>query len=398
MPRKIINLLFILLFFGISCVYMVFGIVSAKDKNEYENRKAEKFPVITFESVMDGSFQRTVEDAFSDQIPYAEDIKKYYNLISGAFKDRLLKKELEENPYRYFSYNNLRLFGTDHIVFWTLTMDTENEDGLTVKEQLDLKADNLSLAVKQNKDTQFYLYFIEKDTDINFETGEKLGAYEYLKRKLPREIKTAKYEISDYETFRENFYLTDHHWNHDGAYKGYLELCKLLSINEPAIEKGELCEIMEFSGSKVKFAGVEGKSEMLYAYDYDYPEMSFIINGYPADSYGNEDVWFGDGEKPKSVNYSEFYGGDEGEIIVSSDKWYEESLLIIGESFDNSILKLLASHYGSVYAVDLRYYKAYMGKDFSLSQYLENNNIDKVLLMGNVDYFTMSDFNIGEEN
>lgn len=400
MPRKIINIIFILLFFGISCVYMSFAFASAKDKNEYENRKADKFPAISWESVMDGSFQSSVEKAFSDQIPHAEDMKKYYNFLSGAFKDSLMKKELEENPGRYFAYNNLRLFGSDHIVFWTLTMDTvsDTENNLTVKDLLDQKIENLKLAAKQNPKTKFYLYFIEKDTDIDFETGEKLGAYEYLKAKLPGKFVSAKYEIDSYETFRENFFLTDHHWNHKGSYKGYLELLELLGIEDAPLEKGEEQEIMMFSGSKVKFAGVEGKEEMMYAYDYDYPEMTYIINGYPAPGYGSEKLYLDGGEDaPDEVTYSDFYGGDEGEIIISSDKWYKESLLILGESFDNAVLKLLASHYGSVHAVDLRYYSAYMGKEFSLSEYLENNNIDKVLLMGNVDYFTMSDFNIGEE-
>lgn len=399
MPRKIVNIIFIFLFFGISCVCMSFALISPKDKNEYENRKADKFPAVSWNSVIDGSFQSSAEKAFNDQIPYAEDMKKNYNLISASFKDSFMKKQLEENPYRYFEYNNLRLFGSDHIVFWTLTLDTvsDTDTGLTIRELLDKKAKNLNIAVKKNRDVQFYLYFIEKDTDIDFETGEKLGAYEYLKDKLSKGYKCAKYEISDYETFRENFYLTDHHWNHTGAYKGYLELRELLGIEEAAIVPGEEKEILEFSGSKVKFAGVEGKKEMMYAYDYDYPEMDFVINGNPQENYGTEHIWFSDAEKPDKISYSDFYGGDEGEIIISTDAPGKDRLLIIGESFDNSVLKLIASHYSKVYAVDLRYYKAYMGKDFSISQYLKENAIDKVLLMGNVDYFTMSDFNIGEK-
>lgn len=399
MPRKIINTIFIFLFFGISCVYMSFALLSPKDKNEYENRKADKFPILSWNSVTDGSFQNSVEKAFNDQIPFAEDMKKNYNLISSSFKDSFLKKQLEENPFRYFAYNNLRLFGSDHIVFWTLSLDTisDTTENLTVRELLDKKAKNLNKAVKKNRDADFYLYFIEKDTDIDFETGEKLGAYEYLKDNLSKAYKCAKYEIPDYETFRENFYLTDHHWNHIGAYKGYLELHELLGIDEPVIVPGEEKEIMEFSGSKVKFAGVEGKKEMMYAYEYDLPEMDFVINGVPKENYGTEHIWFSDAEKPQMVSYSEFYGGDEGEIIISTDAWYKDRLLILGESFDNSVLKLIAAHYNKLYAVDLRYYKAYMGKDFSISEYLKENNIGKVLLMGNVDYFTMSDFNIGEE-
>ena len=72
----------------------------------------------------------------------------------------------------------------------------------------------------------------------------------------------------------------------------------------------------------------------------------------------------------------------------------KENVLIIGESFDNAILKLIASHFNKTFSVDLRYYKAYMGKDFSLSSYLTENDINKVLFIGNIDYFIGSDFEV----
>ena len=59
---------------------------------------------------------------------------------------------------------------------------------------------------------------------------------------------------------------------------------------------------------------------------------------------------------------------------------------------DNAILKLLASHFDRTYSVDLRYYRNYMGSGFSLSDYLRRNNITKVLLIGNVDYYISPDF------
>ena len=69
-----------------------------------------------------------------------------------------------------------------------------------------------------------------------------------------------------------------------------------------------------------------------------------------------------------------------------------ENVLVIGESYDNAILKLLASHFGRTYSVDLRYYRNYLGSDFSLSDYLRRNSITKVLLIGNVDYYISPDF------
>ena len=42
----------------------------------------------------------------------------------------------------------------------------------------------------------------------------------------------------------------------------------------------------------------------------------------------------------------------------------------------------------------LRYYEAKMVQSFDFSQYLQEHNISKVLLIGNIDYFVMDEFSI----
>ena len=69
-------------------------------------------------------------------------------------------------------------------------------------------------------------------------------------------------------------------------------------------------------------------------------------------------------------------------------------ILIVGESYDNALLKLLASHFNKTYSIDLRNYERENNKKFNYLEYLNDNNIDKVLLIGNKDYFTMSEFNL----
>ena len=98
----------------------------------------------------------------------------------------------------------------------------------------------------------------------------------------------------------------------------------------------------------------------------------------------------------QDVSYGEFYGDDAGEIILDTGHVEKENILLIGESYDNAILKLLASHFNHTHSVDLRNYRALLGKDFQLSSYLEENHITKVLLIGNVDYFVMDEFRLGD--
>ena len=80
-------------------------------------------------------------------------------------------------------------------------------------------------------------------------------------------------------------------------------------------------------------------------------------------------------------HYRELYGADFGEIVYDykNDK---ENLLIIANSYSNSINGLIASHFNKTYIVDPRHYK-----NFNYQSYITNNNIDKVLVIGNISLF-----------
>ena len=117
--------------------------------------------------------------------------------------------------------------------------------------------------------------------------------------------------------------------------------------------------------------------------------MEITVNGAAAD-YGDQDAFL-DGLRDRPT-YGDFYGWDNGEVIFSTGRTDREDLLVIGESYDNAVLKLLASHFDHTYAVDLRYYEAHMGEEFRFSEYVEEHGITQVLLIGNLDYFAMSEF------
>ena len=120
--------------------------------------------------------------------------------------------------------------------------------------------------------------------------------------------------------------------------------------------------------------------------------MEITANGKPAGDYGDQAAFLSGARS--DITYGNFYGGDLGEIIFDTGTTGRGSLLVIGESYDNSVLKLLAAHYDRTYSIDLRYYKNYMKQDFQLSAYLAEHGIDQVLLMGNIDYLTMTEFDL----
>lgn len=315
-----------------------------KEINYYENRYANRAALPTPGSYADGTFQDQLEAALGDQTPFAERFKARYNDLSSKLTKALLKPVLENG--RYYRVGDVQLF-SDYLTYQTRDLEK-------LRPTLEERAANYNAIFAAHPDTEFYVCYIEKDTDINFETGERVYADDLLFSMLDLpEDRMLEYEIPDFAAFSEYFYRTDHHWNYLGSYRAYRELLSFLGCTDAPLE----------------------------------PTATETL-GEPADDYGRQDAVPGE----LALSYGAFYGGDDGEIIFDTGRTDRENVLVIGESYDNAILKLLASHFGRTYSVDLRYYRNYLGSDFSLSDYLRRNSITKVLLIGNVDYYISPDF------
>ena len=354
-----------------------------KQVNYYENRYAEQVAPLRAGSYLSGSFQDSMEAALADQIPFAQRAKKLYNTCSSSYLDAFMRRVLQNNPDRYINYRGMRIFGGDTLTYSTRSLSDE-------AEMLDTHVQNINQIVADNPDAAFYLYYIEKDTDIDFETGEKPGFYAYLTKNLS--IPHACFSVDSFSDFHTWFYRTDHHWNYLGSYRAYQQVLQLLDCGDAPLVPQETVTLPGLlSGSKAAQSGDASYAEPFTAYRFDYPSMQISIDGTPAADYGNQDAYF-DGSCQEPLQYSSFYGGDAGELHITTGRTDRDNLLLIGESYDNAILKLLASHFHNTYAVDLRYYSVQMGKDFHLASYLAEHDIQKVLLIGNIDYFVMQEF------
>lgn len=389
MIKKYLPRIFFIFWVGFFALCFINSVFLPNELVEYENRKANTIMPFSVMSYLDGSFQESMDSGLADQMLYAEDGKIAYNNITANYLVSAVNLVFDGTGYfdtRYINFMDMNTFGRDYLVYSMRTLDSE-------KEFLDRRIDDINRAVKDNSNADFYLYYVGKDTDINFETGEKSGVYEYIADNvdIPSE-RQGEFKIDSFDEFAKYFYRTDHHWNYEGSYKGYCEIAGLLGLDDVA-KPSELVSVADgFSGSKASTSGAETVfKEEFDAYTYDYPPMKITINGVEAQDYGKQKEYIA-GEAEEEISYSNFYGGDEGEIIFDTGNTDRDNVLIIGESYDNAVLKLLASGFNKTYSIDLRYYSYYMGEDFELSKYIEENKIDKVLLIGNIDYFDSEDF------
>lgn len=375
--KNIENKIFITLIGIIMLGGLIKPLVLEREVNYFENRPAYLMPKVTLNSYIDKTFQDDFEKAISDQIPLSNKMKiveKSMGVLTDLVYSKIVKNELINI--------NGTLLKDGYLLYNPRYLDSS-------LEYLDKKVENINKALKENPKIDFYLYYIEKDTDIDFSTNNKMNLYEHISSKLDKNITSSKFEISNFDEFKEYFYKTDHHWNYKGSYKAYTELAKLFNVS-PINYKEEVCFDIKWSGSKS--SGIGGNlvfKEDFCAYKFDFPEHTTYINNSIVNEYGNTQDYFN--KSMASIGYGSFYGGDNGLVEFDYDN-QKENLLILGESYDNAINELLSIHFNKTYNVDLRAYESDIGKEFKFQEFLKEYDIDKVLLIGNIDYFVLETF------
>lgn len=385
MRVKILNLIFLI---GVLLCLVAGGIRTfwfPKEVNEYENRYANKVSAYSAESFAAQEFQNNLENALSDQIFGSSAMKKAYHAWTADYAARMMQGVLSEHKDRYFNILGSLVFGGDQLVYAPRELEEE-------KEKLQARADCYNALIQAYPDIEFYSYYIEKDSDIHFDTGEKIGASEYYHHliDLPEKQK-AVFLIDSYDQFREYFYRTDHHWNNRGSYEGYREILQLLGCkDEPLVPSEEVTITNSFAGSKTAYLKTPYFEEPFCVYPFDFPPMDITVNGIPREDYGAQAECIE--HHPDGISYGGFYGGDEGEIILDTGRPERKNILIFGDSYDNAILKLIASHYNITYSIDFRHYERQMQTPFHLAEYLQTHHVDQILFIGNLDYFTMDVF------
>ena len=150
-----------------------------------------------------------------------------------------------------------------------------------------------------------------------------------------------------------------------------------------------------FYGSRSRISQIFDYKEPFTVYKFNFPEFT-IINDKLYDTYGNEENYFkGKYNRSRLTNhYGEFYGGDSGEVIFDFNNNDKDNLLVLGSSYTNAINKLIASHFNKTYVIDLRHYEEVMGEKFDIKRYIEENNIDKVLIIADYSFLINESFNI----
>ena len=156
------------------------------------------------------------------------------------------------------------------------------------------------------------------------------------------------------QTADAQWYRTDHHWTTEGAYAAYVKLsCHLGYTPYPtsAFQSVTVCEsFLGTSAAAAGFGAIIPDTVTAWRYEGD-GEYRVLRDGEPADFKGlyDEEKLLGHDK------YAFFLGGNCGLLQIDRGEGdTRPALLIIKDSFANSLLPFLARHY-RILAVDPRY-------------------------------------------
>ncbi|MEY8304404.1 DHHW family protein [Anaerosalibacter bizertensis] len=176
------------------------------------------------------------------------------------------------------------------------------------------------------------------------------------------------------------YYKTDHHWTSKGAFYAYKRLGESMGFYPHGNDYFDIKEVTDsFYGSlysKGRFRNIKGDSIELYipkksencTVEY-YDEKKISNSLYNMESLKEKD------------KYTVFLNGNHSLLKINTDISNSKKLLIIKDSYANSLVPFLTGHYNEIYMIDLRYFNE------DLSKFIKENNIDDTLILYNVKTF-----------
>ncbi len=180
------------------------------------------------------------------------------------------------------------------------------------------------------------------------------------------------------------FYRTDHHWTSLGAYYGYVALSEVLGYTPVPLENYTKTTVStEFYGTVFSSSGVRWvKPDEIDIY---VPEEGVTVTSHTYDNKGNPieepRQLYDESYLSKKDKYSMFLGGQQPLGVVKTGNTDKPKLLLIRDSYSDSLVPFLTPHFSEIHLMDFRYCK------LSPSQYIADNGIDQALVLYSVPNF-----------
>lgn len=304
-----------------------------------EKRELQTRPEISITKVLDGRFQKKYESYLRDQFPGRDHWVSFQTDM-----ELFMGKNEIHNVY----------IGKNH---YLLEHYTEKEfDPQQISKNLQALEKFVGKA-KQNADVHVMMvptksWILREKLPAFAPHYKEQRFYDALQQKLEKEDVLISVEpVLDAHKEEEIYYRTDHHWTTLGAWYAYEQYTKAVGGDlQRAQEKRKFrCISKNFYGTtyaKINYARQADKIEIYEPAD----KLRVVYNMGEKKTKTLYDVSF----LKTADQYSVFTGGNQAVLEITGGIKNGKTLLLIKDSFANSILPFLAEDYEKLVVVDLR--------------------------------------------
>ena len=170
------------------------------------------------------------------------------------------------------------------------------------------------------------------------------------------------------------FYRTDHHWTSLGAYWGYTAVME--AMGEVPAPLGSAETVSEsFRGTLYSTSGV-------HWLEPDTIERYVSGQGVTVEAGRETRGLYVDSFLDEKDQYASFLGGNGPLYIVRNPAAAsDETLLVVRDSYSDSLAPFLSQQFAEIHLLDLRYYRT------GVAQYAQNVGADRILVCYSVENF-----------
>ena len=350
-------------FFGlfITAFFLLFLIIPDIGFSAQENRELTQAPKLNFDTLFSGQFASKFESYSNDQFPFRD---SWITFKAGS--ELALGKKENKGVYLCEGETLVEAYNSPDRV--QLDTNIAAVNSLTVNADIPvyfclvpgISEINSEIVPKNapndsQKEIIDYAYSISNATNIDMLAALKAHSDEYI------------------------FYRTDHHWTSLGAFYGYEAIMDAMGRGAAPLSGFNRRVVTdEFYGtiySKSGFSWVApDEIEIFSDQDEGISVYNFLSEGDEVTSIYDFTML------EKKDKYSMFMGGISPLIKVVSANTEGKRLLILRDSYADSLIPFIQSEFSEIHMMDLRYYKTQLYES-SLTEYITQNGIDEVLVI-----------------
>jgi len=323
--------------------------------SEFENRYLATRPSVSVDEIISGDFMKDYEAYVNDQFV----LRNTWINLKSINEKLLLKKE-----------NNNIVFGDEGYLFdkvFNTPSDIERqlmylEEFLTMHEDQSITG----MIIPNSFSVLSHLRpegapFIDQLSMID-DWNERFGFLDINETLLNHNDEAI-------------YYKSDHHWTLRGAYLAYYDLVRSLEIEPVDYNELEISLEDGFLGTYYNRARPLGYEEETLSY-FEPDILYYDVYTEQHDSLIDHNAF------EIRDKYRAFMHGNIGFASVVMDEIVEDKILIIKDSYANSMIPLMTAHFDQIDVVDLRHFSG------SLTALIESEDYDHIVFMQNFMQFS----------